>query len=116
MAASRKQPASASTPKKRPVTTSTTSKAVTKPPAEAIPDAAPAVAGTPPFVPAVGRIPILRVFPEVDGGRFPAKGFVGEVIPFGALVFREGHDAVGAHLELEAPDGSVIDRPLTRTH
>ncbi len=69
-----------------------------------------------PFEPAVGRIPILRVFPEVDGGRWPAKGYVGEVIPFGALVFREGHDAVGAHLELEAPDGTVTDRALTRTH
>nr|WP_310795675.1 maltotransferase domain-containing protein [Herbiconiux moechotypicola] len=60
-------------------------------------------------------MPIIDVFPQVDGGRWPAKGFVGEVIPFGATVFREGHDAVGAHLELEAPDGSVIDRPLTRT-
>ncbi|SDZ28841.1 alpha-1,4-glucan:maltose-1-phosphate maltosyltransferase [Herbiconiux ginsengi] len=69
-----------------------------------------------PFEPAVGRIPILDVFPQVEGGRWPAKGYVGEVMPFGALVFREGHDAVGAHLELEAPDGTLIDRPLTRTH
>jgi starch synthase (maltosyl-transferring) len=69
-----------------------------------------------PFEPAVGRIPILEVFPQVEGGRWPAKGYVGEVMPFGALVFREGHDAVGAHLELEAPDGTLIDRPLTRTH
>ncbi|MCS5733047.1 DUF3416 domain-containing protein [Herbiconiux sp. CPCC 203386] len=64
----------------------------------------------------MGRIPILQAFPQVDGGRWPAKGFVGEVIPFGAIVFREGHDAVGAHLELEAPDGTLIDRPLTRTY
>ncbi len=68
------------------------------------------------FQPSIGRIPVLGIFPQVEGGRWPAKGFVGEVIPFGALVFREGHDAVGAHLELEAPDGTVIDRPLTRTH
>jgi starch synthase (maltosyl-transferring) len=69
-----------------------------------------------PFEPAVGRIPILEIFPRVECGRWPAKGYVGEVIPFGALVFREGHDAVGAHLELEAPDGTLIDRPLARTH
>ncbi len=74
------------------------------------------VAPQPEFVPAIGRIPIIDVFPQVDGGRWAAKGFVGEVIPFGATVFREGHDAVGAHLELEAPDGTVIDRLLTRTH
>ncbi|MFB2582202.1 alpha-1,4-glucan--maltose-1-phosphate maltosyltransferase [Herbiconiux sp. P15] len=63
----------------------------------------------------MGRIPIVGVFPQVEGGRWPAKGFVGEVLPFGATVFREGHDAVGAHLELEGPDGTVVDRPLTRT-
>ncbi|QJU55921.1 DUF3416 domain-containing protein [Herbiconiux sp. SALV-R1] len=68
-----------------------------------------------PFEPEIGRIPIIDVFPQVDGGRWAAKGFVGEVIPFGATVFREGHDAVGAHLELGAPDGTVTDRPLTRT-
>jgi starch synthase (maltosyl-transferring) len=68
------------------------------------------------FTPAIGRIPIIDVFPQVDGGRWAAKGYVGEVIPFGATVFREGHDAVGAHLELEGPGGAVIDRPLTRTH
>nr|WP_245636021.1 alpha-1,4-glucan--maltose-1-phosphate maltosyltransferase [Herbiconiux solani] len=61
-------------------------------------------------------MPILGIFPQVDGGRWPAKGYAGEVIPFGATVFREGHDAVGAHVELERPDGTMIDRPLHRTH
>jgi starch synthase (maltosyl-transferring) len=53
----------------------------------------------------VGRIPILHLKPEVDGGRFMAKAYAGEVIPFGAVVFREGHDSVGAELILQRPDG-----------
>ncbi|WP_440709711.1 alpha-1,4-glucan--maltose-1-phosphate maltosyltransferase [Herbiconiux sp. YIM B11900] len=128
MAATGKQP-----PRSTPRSTSR-SKAKAKPETAPVPDAAPAAApvsaaattapaavpepagAQAPFQPSIGRIPILGVFPQVEGGRWPAKGYVGEVIPFGALVFREGHDAVGAHLELEAPDGTVIERPLTRTY
>lgn len=51
----------------------------------------------------IGRIPILGLKPEVDGGLFRAKAFEGEVIPFGAVVFREGHDSVGAELLLTSP-------------
>jgi starch synthase (maltosyl-transferring) len=36
------------------------------------------------------------------------------VVPFGAVVFREGHDAVGAHVELESPGGRLVDRALSR--
>ncbi|WP_370544977.1 alpha-1,4-glucan--maltose-1-phosphate maltosyltransferase [Herbiconiux sp. VKM Ac-1786] len=107
MAATRKRPATTPASKAR-----TKVEAPPATPAVAEP-AAPAAEA---FRPGVGRIPILNVFPSVDGGRFTAKGYVGEVIPFGATVFREGHDAVGAHLELEAPDGTVVDRPLSRTH
>lgn len=53
----------------------------------------------------IGRIPILGLKPEVDGGLFRAKAFEGEVIPFGAVVFREGHDSVGAELLLTSPGG-----------
>jgi starch synthase (maltosyl-transferring) len=53
----------------------------------------------------IGRIPILGIKPEVDGGRWMAKGYLGEIIPFGATVFREGHDAVGAELVLDSPSG-----------
>ncbi|MGD8194002.1 alpha-1,4-glucan--maltose-1-phosphate maltosyltransferase [Herbiconiux sp. P18] len=113
MAATRKRPASTSASKARTTAAPAVEPQVTAPEPPA--PAAPPVPETA-FRPAIGRIPILQVFPSVDGGRFTAKGFVGEVIPFGATVFREGHDAVGAHLELEAPDGTVIDRPLTRTH
>ncbi len=50
-----------------------------------------------------GRLPILNVTPVVEAGRWPAKAFVGEVIPFGATVFREGHDALGVELLLTSP-------------
>ncbi|MCG2801624.1 MAG: alpha-1,4-glucan--maltose-1-phosphate maltosyltransferase [Cellulomonas sp.] len=55
----------------------------------------------------MGRIPVLDVFPVAEAGRFPAKAGVGEAIPIRATVFREGHDAYGAHAVLLRPDGSV---------
>jgi starch synthase (maltosyl-transferring) len=61
----------------------------------------------------VGRIPILDLFPAVPEGRWKPSAFAGEVLPFGAVVFREGHDAVGAHVELRSPTGTITDRPLT---
>lgn len=63
----------------------------------------------------IGRIPIGRLTPEVDGGRFPAKAFLGEVIPFGASVFREGHDVVGAQLVLKSPSGKKHRKNLRET-
>ena len=53
----------------------------------------------------VGRFPILDVQPTVDGGRWAAKAFDGELIPFSAIVFREGHDALGVELLLTSPTG-----------
>ena len=53
----------------------------------------------------IGRLPILGVKPSVESGRWPAKAFVGEVIPFSANVFREGHDALGVELLLTSPNG-----------
>lgn len=53
----------------------------------------------------VGRFPILDVQPTVDGGRWGAKAFDGELIPFSAIVFREGHDALGVELLLTSPTG-----------
>ena len=53
----------------------------------------------------IGRLPILGVKPSVEGGRWPAKAFKGEVIPFSANVFREGHDALGVELLLIDPNG-----------
>ena len=60
----------------------------------------------------IGRIPITSLKPEVDGGIYPAKAFLGEVIPFGATVFREGHDSVGAELLLTSPSGIVSAKRL----
>jgi starch synthase (maltosyl-transferring) len=54
-----------------------------------------------------GRIPILNVSPTVEGGRWPAKAFSGELIPFSAQVFREGHDALGVELLLTSPRGKT---------
>jgi len=55
----------------------------------------------------IGRIPISSVSPAVDGGRWPAKAFVGEMVPFSAIVFREGHDALGAEVLLTSPSGKT---------
>lgn len=54
-----------------------------------------------------GRLPIEQVSPVVENGRFPAKGFIGEVIPFSAVVYREGHDALGVELLLTSPAGKT---------
>ena len=55
----------------------------------------------------IGRLPITAVTPVVDGGDYPAKAFVGEVIPFSTVVFREGHDALGVELILTSPTAKV---------
>ena len=56
---------------------------------------------------AIGRIPITRTWPQVDGGRFPVKAFQGEVITFGATAFREGHDQIAVELLLTSPSGKT---------
>ncbi|MEY4742044.1 MAG: hypothetical protein RL672_794 [Actinomycetota bacterium] len=61
----------------------------------------------------MGRLPILNITPTVEAGRWPAKAIVGEVIPFSAVVFREGHDALGVELLLTAPDGSQTTHRMT---
>ena len=60
----------------------------------------------------VGRIPILDVSPSLPGTPWLPKAFVGEVIPFEATIFREGHDAIGAALVLTSPAGVVTRVPL----
>ncbi len=52
-----------------------------------------------------GRIPVSGVSPVIEGGAYPAKAVVGELIPIRAKVFREGHDAVNASVILTSPDG-----------
>jgi starch synthase (maltosyl-transferring) len=60
----------------------------------------------------VGRIPVLDVTPVVEHGRYPAKAAVGEAFPVTAVVFREGHDQLGADVVLTDPDG--VRRPPVR--
>ena len=55
----------------------------------------------------IGRLGILNVRPSVESGRWPAKAFVGEVLPFSAVVFREGHDSIAAELLLTSPTGKL---------
>ncbi|MCX5145309.1 alpha-1,4-glucan--maltose-1-phosphate maltosyltransferase [Streptomyces sp. NPDC048550] len=55
----------------------------------------------------IGRIPVLDVRPAVDCGARPAKAVVEEVFEISATVFREGHDAVAAHVVLRDPSGRL---------
>ena len=61
---------------------------------------------------AIGRIPITRTWPQVDGGRFPVKAFQGEVVTFGATAFREGHDQIAVELLLTSPSGKTTIHPM----
>nr|WP_229733376.1 alpha-1,4-glucan--maltose-1-phosphate maltosyltransferase [Conyzicola nivalis] len=57
-------------------------------------------------------MPIRFLNPQQPENRWPAKAFVGEVLPFSATVFREGHDQLGAALLLTDPRGTTSRFPL----
>ena len=65
----------------------------------------------------IGRIVVSDVSPVVACARWPAKAVVGERIPIGATVFREGHDLVGATAVLRPPPdpatGGRAPRPVS---
>ncbi|TXK05746.1 alpha-1,4-glucan--maltose-1-phosphate maltosyltransferase [Microbacterium mitrae] len=61
-----------------------------------------------------GRIPLSHVVPAAPGGYRP-KGYVGEVIPFEATAFREGHDLIGVQVRLTAPSGEQSLHRLQNT-
>ncbi|OUD85852.1 Alpha-1,4-glucan:maltose-1-phosphate maltosyltransferase 1 [Clavibacter michiganensis subsp. michiganensis] len=86
------------------------------PAAEPTPAAAPAPSAEPAqpaepeadgYVPVIGRIPILSLTPQIEDDLWPAKSFVHDVVPFGATIFREGHDLIGADVLLTDPTGAV---------
>ena len=52
------------------------------------------------------RIAIERVYPEVDGGRYPIKRVVGDRIEVWADIYRDGHDILRASL-LYQPEGAA---------
>ncbi len=60
----------------------------------------------------VGRIPIIDVSPWLAGTNWVPKAFVGEVVPFEATVFREGHDVIGVALLLTSPSGAITRVPM----
>ena len=62
----------------------------------------------------IGRIPILDVSPELAEAGWDAKAFVGEVVPFAATSFLEGHDLIGVALHLKAPDGTSVRYPMVQ--
>lgn len=57
------------------------------------------------YEPKVGRIPIRLNSPRQPGDLWPAKAYVGEVVPFRATLFKDGHDELGAELLLTDPAG-----------
>src|SRR5262245_50422984 len=50
------------------------------------------------------RVLIENVSPAVDGGRYPVKRLVGDVLVVGADVIAEGHDVLAAGVCWRAPD------------
>lgn len=74
--------------------------------------AAPAPHASRPLGTPVGRIPVTKVTPVIEGGAYPAKASIGEAIPVTARVFREGHDAVNASVVLTSPGGQQTVLPL----
>jgi starch synthase (maltosyl-transferring) len=55
----------------------------------------------------IGRIPIRHLSPIEPEGRYEAKAYAGEVVPFEATIFREGHDRLGARLHVVDANGTA---------
>jgi starch synthase (maltosyl-transferring) len=63
----------------------------------------------------IGRIAVADVHPVVDGGAYPARAVVGELLEVRATVFREGHDLVGATAILRGPGRATARAHLQLT-
>lgn len=61
----------------------------------------------PQYQPAAQRIPIIGVSPASYERVWLPKAFSGEVVPFRATAFREGHDVIGAAVLLSDPVGAT---------
>lgn len=60
------------------------------------------------------RVVIDRVYPEIDGGRFPIKRVVGEKVVVEADVFADGHDSLFAILLYrKSTDPVWVEVPMT---
>ncbi|HET8926460.1 MAG TPA: maltotransferase domain-containing protein [Microbacterium sp.] len=51
--------------------------------------------------------------PTTPDARYRPKAFAGEVVPFRATAFREGHDLIGVHVRLHSPSGDESLHRLT---
>ena len=59
------------------------------------------------------RVVVDLVLPTVDGGRFPLKRIVGDVLEVQADVFTDGHDLIAVRLRHRPPDASEwIEIPM----
>ena len=56
------------------------------------------------YAPVYGRIPIMDLRPQIADQLFPTKAYVGEVVPFSCVAFREGHDKIAVDLVLSSPE------------
>jgi len=54
-----------------------------------------------------GRVVIEGIAPEIDGGRFPAKRTVGDIVRVEADIFTDGHDLISAALLYRHEDTQV---------
>jgi starch synthase (maltosyl-transferring) len=59
------------------------------------------------------RILIEDVWPEIDGGRYPAKRVVGDEVAVWADIFRDGHDVIAAVLKYAFEDEPWQETPFT---
>ncbi|GAB3141168.1 alpha-1,4-glucan--maltose-1-phosphate maltosyltransferase [Marisediminicola antarctica] len=60
----------------------------------------------------MGRIPIRHLSPQQPQNLWPPKAFAGEVVPFAATVFKDGHDVLGVDLLLTDPSGIRTKHPM----
>ncbi|HET6398875.1 MAG TPA: maltotransferase domain-containing protein, partial [Candidatus Thermoplasmatota archaeon] len=58
------------------------------------------------------RAVVEGVEPQVDGGRFPAKRCVGDLVIVEADVLADGHDEVVAVLRVETPGAGWQEHPM----
>jgi starch synthase (maltosyl-transferring) len=61
----------------------------------------------------LGRIPIRDLRPRQLENLWAANAYVGEVVPFEATVFREGHDVLYVALQLTDPAGTSTTLPMS---
>ncbi len=64
-----------------------------------------------------GRVIVERVWPEIDGGRFPVKRTVGERVTVSADIFADGHDLLAGVVKYRhrGPEGSAPQANAGRT-